>query len=126
MSAKLGPKVALSEAIRMSQPKAKLKPALAKGLKVKVTTDEPCTGTVVLQIPAAVAKKLKLGKKAQKLASKPLRTTQPGSASLVLKPGAALRKKLAKVKSLKLQIVVTCKDAAGNSATANRALTLKR
>ena len=106
--------------------RTRLRAALSKGVRVKLRSDEAATGTIAIQISAAAARKLKLGKRAITFARKTARLPQAGTSSLRLKPRATLRRRLARQRRLTLRVVVKVKDAAGNATTVTRTLKLKR
>jgi hypothetical protein len=108
----------------------KLKVALAKGLKLRVKCDEPCAWKVSATIDAKTAKKLKLIKKKSRAKS-----FKVGAASLKLGTGTRTatlkftrksKPKLKKLKSVKLSLVATVTDAAGNRAKKTFKVTVKR
>ena len=106
--------------------KAKLKAALSKGMPIGLRCSAACKGTASLVIDAKTAKKLKLGKKAT-VVGKASFAKDGGTHSMAVKFSAKARKKLAKLKSLKLQLVVQATDSAGgNARTATAKATVKR
>jgi hypothetical protein len=108
----------------------KLKTALSKGLKFTVSCNEACSFSASATIDAKTAKKLKLLKKKSKA-----KTFKVASGSLKLGQGERTAKlkflkktaaKLKKLKSVKLVMTWTVKDANGNVRKTTTKATLKR
>jgi uncharacterized repeat protein (TIGR01451 family) len=101
----------------------KLLPALRKGLRATAGCSEACALQAKLLITKKLSKKLKLptvvGKATANLAA-------AGTTNLVVKFTAKAKRKLAKLRSVRLTLDVVATDAAGNAATARKAVTLKR
>jgi hypothetical protein len=107
--------------------KARLGDVLKKGLKATGTCSESCTVKAQLQIDAKTAKKLKLGKKAMAIGAGSAAAPNGGKFAVPVKLTAKARKALKRAKSVKVTLVVTGTDAAGNvSAPATKPVTLKR
>ena len=115
-----GPHVTLSAAGAQ-----KLRTVLKKGYKLSLTTDEAGSAEATLVASGSAARGLKpaktvtVGKGSKTFAGK-------GKQILVLKFTAKARKKLARKRSVKLQLRVTVRDGAGNKTTQTRKVTLKR
>jgi hypothetical protein len=105
----------------------KLRTVLKKGYKATVTTDEPgsaeaalvATGSAARGLKAAKAKTVTVGKGSKSFAAS-------GKQTIVLKFTSKARKKLARKRSIKLELRVTVRDGAGNKTTRTRKVTLKK
>jgi hypothetical protein len=101
----------------------KLLASLRKGLRATAGCSEACALQAKLLIAQKLAKRLKLptvvGKATANLAA-------GGSTNLVVKFTARAKRKLAKLRSVRVTLVVIATDAATNAATARKAATLRR
>ena len=103
---------------RLTVPRQKLRQALAKGLKVKVKTDEAATIAADAALPGR--RRTVVGRGSQ-------RTTKAGTTTVTIKFTKAQRRRLALRRSVKLQVQIVATDAGGNRADPIRkGLTLKR
>jgi hypothetical protein len=99
-------------------------------MKVALTCNEPCSARLNVRLDGKTAKKLKLLKRSSRaktvvVASGSLRMGS-GKRTATLKFTRAARKRLKGQRSVKLTVAGPVTDAAGNSATASRKVTLKR
>lgn len=105
----------------------KLGTVLKKGYALTVTTNEPGAGAAQLTASGAAARGLKVTTAKTATVAK---GTKPfpaaGSQTLVLKFTKKARKRLARKRSIKLTLTVTVADAAKNSTSARKTITLKR
>jgi Bacterial Ig domain/PKD domain len=99
--------------------------ALAKGLKLTLTSSEPATVRIRLTVPKRMARKLGLGRKAT-VVGKLTRSIGAGQTPVTIRFTARARKKLKRAKQLKLAVAATATDAAGNAANVPKSLSLKR
>ncbi len=107
--------------------KAKLAQILKKGLPVSATCNEGCTVKGELHVDAKTAKKLKLGKKAVVIGSGHAVGSAGGKTTVPVKLTAKARKALKRTRSIKVTVLVTATDPAGNAAKpVKRTLSLKR
>ena len=107
--------------IKISPPRLAL--ALKNGVPARLACNEACQARVQLKLAAATAARLKLPAVVG-TASKALAAGAASKVTVKLKPAA--KRKLAKLRSVRLTLVVTAKDAAGNVRTASKGLTLRR
>jgi hypothetical protein len=106
----------------------KLAAALAKGLGLAITLDEAATVKVTLTVDKATARKLKLDPKAKKavVVGTLTKSLSAGRSAVTVKLTAKARKALKKAKSVKLGVLLSAKDAAGNTGAKTAGVTLKR
>ncbi|WP_170178896.1 FG-GAP repeat domain-containing protein [Solirubrobacter pauli] len=93
--------------------KQKLKTVLSRGLKVTATCDEACTIKASLRL-----KSKEVGKRTVRLTT--------ASKALTLKLSKAAKKTLKQAKSAKFTLRLTATDAAGNTRTTTKTITLRR
>lgn len=101
----------------------KLPAALRKGLRATAGCSEACAMQAKLLIAKKLAKKLKLP---TVLGKAPANLAAAGTTNLVVKFTAKAKRKLAKLRSVRVTLVLTATDPAGNTATARKAVTLRR
>jgi hypothetical protein len=99
--------------------RAKLKAALAKGLRLKGSCGEECTVTVKLVISAKDAKRLKLKTTLATVKAK-------GGASALLRIPRKAGRVLGRLKSIRVKLVATAVAPDGRKASLSKPVTLKR
>jgi Ca2+-binding RTX toxin-like protein len=99
--------------------KLKLTALLKSGLLVPIRCDELCTAAGQLRLDTKTAENLKLPAIIGKASAR-------RGTTMKLKVTTKARRKLAKLRSLKLTLRITVKDAAGNAKTTTRKLSVKR
>jgi hypothetical protein len=103
----------------------KLRTVLKKGYKATLTTDEPGSADAALVATGSAARGLKAAKTVT--VGKGSKTfAASGKQTVVLKFTSKARKKLARKRSVKLELRVTVRDRAGNKTTQTRKVTLKK
>jgi hypothetical protein len=108
-------------------PKAKLAAVLSKGYGVTFATSEAGTATLTITASGSTAKGLRIVMaKSAVVATGGLKVAGAGKYKVVAKFSKKAKAKLRKLRSVKLTATLTFADAAGNTASANRKLTLKR
>jgi hypothetical protein len=90
---------------------------LKKGLRFRVTCNEPCSSTATLVLAKALAKKLHLSV---------VVATGKGKTSLVLKLSPAAKRTFKKLRKVSLTLNVTTSDTARNKTKTKKKLVLKR
>jgi hypothetical protein len=121
------PSDTVAPTLRLAIGKAKLGDVLKKGLGLTATCSEGCTVRSLIQLDAATARKLKLGKKAVTIGTAGGMRTGAGQVALQLRISSKAKKALARVRSVKVAIVVSATDGVGNAAApVRRTITLKR
>lgn len=119
------PKDTTAPGLTLSFGKLKLGDLVKKGLPASVTCSEGCTVHAQLQIDAKTAKKLKLGKRVATIGQG--KAAGNGKLTVPVKLTAKAKKALKRARSLKVTLVVTATDAAGNaSAPVKKSVTLRR
>jgi hypothetical protein len=93
-----------------------------RGLVLGLRCDEACEIHAELRIAAKLARRLGLKKK---LASADGDLGGAGAVTLKLRPSAAARKRLRRVRSLNADLVIVATDAAGNESRLSQALRLR-
>jgi hypothetical protein len=114
------PTVSLGAASRQ-----KLGTVLRKGIRVSVLCSEACRAESTVVIPSSDAIKLRLSKSAITAGRKGLRLGT-GRRYVTIKLTSSVRKRLARARSVLVQIRVTATDAAGNRRTVKKAVRLAR
>jgi hypothetical protein len=106
----------------------KLKAALASGLKLALTSDEPGRLKLAATVDAKTAKALGLARKpkAPVAVATLSRAVPRGSSALTVRFTAKARKALKKAKKVRLALTATTTDAAGNAGRRALTVTLKR
>jgi hypothetical protein len=94
-----------------------------RGLPTSVTCSEACTLTLVLRVDARTARRMRVPRA---LARASARTIAAGQVRVRLKPKASVRRRLARApgRRVRAQLAVTVTDAARNSRTVTRSLSL--
>jgi Bacterial Ig domain len=115
-------------ALFLRPPSTALRRALRRGLVVTLRASEPARAEIRLRISKRDARRLGINRKAKKpvVVGRLTRTLSTGETKLVVKLTRKARRKLARVRSVKLTLIVTITDAAGNARRATRVLTLRR
>jgi hypothetical protein len=108
----------------------RIRTALRRGLKIRMSCNEPCTGSFTATIPASVAKRTKLlsrrsRRKSLKVASG-RSTVRSEQRTVTLRFTRKAKKRLRGQKRLKLAIAGTASDAAGNRRRARKTVRLRR
>lgn len=91
------------------------------GVVSKATVDEACVLKYEVRLSAATARKLKLP---AVVGSATKTMTRSGTVKLGIRLKPAAKKKLKKIESLRVTLVVTAKDAAGNARKVTRTATI--
>src|SRR4051812_16458028 len=105
----------------------KLSKVLKKGYPVKLTTDEPGAADAVLVATGPAARGLKLSAAKTVTVGRGSKTFgAKGQQSFVVKFTSRAKKKLARKRSITLELQVTVRDRAGNKTTQKRKVTLKK
>ena len=97
--------------------------AVKSGLRILLRCNEAAVATVELRVDSRTARRLGLGERLGRISKTVLARSTPITVSL----NAAAKRRLKTVRSLKVRVLITARDAADNSArrlTVN--LTLKR
>jgi Bacterial Ig domain len=116
------PADATPPALELATPRAALQRVLRRGLSVTLTADEPGRAVVRLQLARRDARRLRLGRTVGRLT----RTLAAGDTKVAVKLTRKARRKLARVRSLRLTLVVEITDAAGNVRRVTRGVLLRR
>ena len=108
----------------------RIKTALRRGLRLRVTCDEACSGTFIATIDAKTAKRVGLLKhssrrKSLKIASGRI-ALAAGQRTVTLKFSRKAKARLKRQKRLKLGVVGTVSDAPGNARRVRKTLALRR
>jgi hypothetical protein len=107
--------------------RTKLATLLKKGLPVTVYCSEACVAEARIEVDAKTAKKLKLGKKAVAIGSGKSTLPGVGSGKVTVKLTAKAKKALKRTRSLKVKVVTSARDLAGNpSKPVTKTVALKR
>jgi hypothetical protein len=100
---------------------------LLKGFSFTIGCDEQCTIDARLQAPAGALRKLVGARAAKTIATGHSRLAAAGRLALKVKPSKRWVKQLRHLKkSLKLTLVITVRDGAGNTRTLKKPVTLRR
>jgi thermitase len=98
--------------------------ALARGFRVTVRCSERCTLSVRLTAAAATARRFGLTGTAT-LARTDARISSAGARTVVLRPSAGVRRRLARAKTVRLAVSTEATDAAGNRRARAAGITLR-
>jgi hypothetical protein len=121
------PKDGVAPVLTATLGKVKLGDVLKKGLPATVSCSEACSVRAQLQVDAKTAKKLKLGKVATVIGAGNASAPGAGKLTVPVKLTAKAKKALKKQKSLKVKLIVSATDSAGNAAKpVSKTVTLKR
>jgi hypothetical protein len=104
----------------------RLRAALKKGLRITVRCSERCTVQATAGIAKALAKRVRLGKKAVIVARGRGAARSAGNAAVVLKFTAAAARRLATLRTAALRLTALVADTSGNSRTVSLAFKLSR
>lgn len=115
-------------ALSLRPPSSALRRALRRGLSVTLTTGEPGRATIRLLLSKRDARRLGINRKAKRpvAVGRLTRTLSAGDTKVAVKLTRKARRRLARVRTVKLTLVVTITDAAGNVRSVTRAITLRR
>jgi subtilisin len=116
----LRPTVTLRAASRQ-----RLGTVLRRGIRVSVLCSEACRAEATVVIPSAAAIKLRISKTAITAGRKAL-PMGSGRRYVTIRLTSAIRKRLARARSVLVQLRLTATDAAGNRGTAKKAVRLAR
>ncbi len=102
--------------------------SIAKGVSLRLASDEAGTAKLTLSVDKATARRTKLDRKAKGRVKIGTRTAKlaNGSVKVKVKLTAKARKALKAVRRLKAKLTVVATDAAGNSRTTTRTVVLKK
>jgi hypothetical protein len=114
------PTVALGAATRQ-----KLATVLRRGIRISVLCSEACSAASSVVIPSSDAIKLRISKSAITAGRSNL-ALGSGRRYVVIKLTSSIRKRLARARSVLVQVRVTATDAAGNRRTVKKAARLAR
>ncbi len=98
---------------------------LRRGIRVSVLCSEACRAETSVVIPSGAALKLRLSKSAITAGRKGLGLGS-GRRYVTIKLTSSVRKRLARARSVLVQVRVTARDAAGNRRTVKKAVRLAR
>ena len=104
--------------------KAKRRSVVAKGLVYVAGCSEACTLSAKLVLDARTAKRLRLASK-RALGTAAVKITTAGKGKVVVKPSKAARRALSRARTVRLRLVTTAVDAAGNSVSKTSKVTLR-
>ena len=96
---------------------------LRRGFVAAVTCGEPCTVNAQLSIKRKLAKRRKVPRL---VASGAARLATPGTTPVVLRFRRPVRRRLAGVRMLRAELVVSVRDAADNATEIDRSVTIRR
>lgn len=96
--------------------------ALRRGVAATTRFDEVATVVAELVLDRRTARRLRVG---TRLARRAHALAAPGTLRLALRPGARARRALGRLRSVRVTVRVTVRDAAGNTSTARRLITLR-
>ncbi|MFL5826852.1 MAG: S8 family serine peptidase [Thermoleophilaceae bacterium] len=114
------PKLSLGRAV------SKIASAIKKGVSMRMGCSEACTITAELDLDKRTAKKLHVAASTVRIARARTKLTKAGTKTVTLKLTRKARKGFAHQRSVKLKLVVTAVDTAGNRTVVRRTLTLRR
>lgn len=105
-----------------------LRRVLRRGLSVTLKASEPGRAVIRLSLSRRDARRLGIDRKAKRAVTvgRLTRTLSAGDTKVAVKLSRKARRKLARVRSVKLTLVVTITDAAGNVRRETRVLRLRR
>jgi hypothetical protein len=108
-------------------PSKALRRALRRGLTVRLRASEPSRAALRLLVSKRLARRLGINRKAKKpvVVGRLTRALSTGPTTLRVKLSRKARRRLARVRSVRLTLVVTLTDAAGNSRRLSRVLILR-
>lgn len=111
-------------ALTVAQPaRARLAKLLRSGAAIGVACSEACTATVRLRLSKRVAKRLGVP---TVLGAAEASVSPEGRRTVRVRLSRRARRRLRRVRTLTLQVVVSARDAAGNTSSAKRALKVTR
>jgi Ca2+-binding RTX toxin-like protein len=100
--------------------------ALASGIPIQVRCPARCRASATARAGKSIARRLRLGRQATRVAGGAKTLEGAGSATLVLQPTAKAKRRLRRARRVKLAISVTLTDGAGKTTGAGGSLTLVR
>jgi hypothetical protein len=110
-------------AVTLGARRVRLRPLSTKGLRITLSCSEACNYALALQLDRRTARKLKLPRVIGRRSG--ARIT-PGSFAVTVKLTRVAARKVARLRTLKLSVVLSASDAAGNRAGMRRSLSLRR
>ena len=114
-------------ALALPSSRMRLNKALRRGVGVRTATDEACTVLVELRLPGKVAKRLRLSRGKSVVVGRATATLAAGGTStVVVKLSRKARKAFKRLRGVRVGLLVTATDAAGNTALAARWISLRR
>ena len=115
--------------LSLAVPRARLalRRVLTRGVSVTLTAGEPGRAVIRLLLPRAAARRLGIDRKARRAVAvgRLSRTLAAGETKVAVKLTRKARRRLARVRSVKLTLVATITDAAGNVGRVTRVIRLR-
>jgi hypothetical protein len=98
------------------------------GLKLRLASDEAGTATIALTVSKRTARRLKIDRKASGpvVVGQTTKTLQPGDNDVVVRFTHRARRRLAGARRVAISVIVTGRDAAGNTTRETLTVTLRR
>jgi len=106
---------------QLTKGKGSLRQALRRGVRIKLTCRAACAPKLVLSVPTATARRLKLGRRAVVVARGSVKLAKAGSRVVVLRLARKYRRRLGRARSVSFSLSVS-----SGGKTVHRTLVLRR